>query len=305
MKPKDAKEVLLGLSTDPDLPAKLEELDDRRRELYEGRTPYIVAKRDAGKVEPPEGERPDPVDVSGDSARLEELQAAQRAHQEAWREADAAARESADKIKEYEATIEELLRRLEKGRAMLAEENERQEQLAGRLEDLEENPVDHSGEIAAIKDRLAKANETSAVLEQWRQYDIAQARLEQAQHRERELTALIQDVDDAKDTLLVTAGPPIEGLTFNDDGEPMLNGRPLAQASGAERIRVAVEVALIANPDLAVCLVDEANDMDLDSLAALDELAKERGFQILACRIGLEGPGDVVVEDGVAKGGAQ
>jgi len=43
------------------------------------------------------------------------------------------------------------------------------------------------------------------------------------------------------------------------------------------------------------------NDIDLDGLEELDRLAKAHGMQVWAARIGLEGPGEIVVEDGEAR----
>ncbi len=38
-----------------------------------------------------------------------------------------------------------------------------------------------------------------------------------------------------------------------------------------------------------------------EALEALRALAEEHDFQIWACRIGIEGPGEVVIEDGEAR----
>ena len=101
--------------------------------------------------------------------------------------------------------------------------------------------------------------------------------------------------------MIAAAGIPVPGLTFDPEtAEPQLNGFPLALASGGERIRMAVAVALAVDPELRVCLVDEANDLDLEALEELDRLATEHGFQVFACRIGLEGAGEIVVDDGEA-----
>ena len=100
--------------------------------------------------------------------------------------------------------------------------------------------------------------------------------------------------------LLADAGIPVEGLSFDEEGEIILNGRPLAVASGSEKIQMAVDVAVAADPDLKACLVDEANDMDLEMMEALYERALATGFQIFVCRIGLEGKGHVEVVDGCA-----
>ena len=67
-----------------------------------------------------------------------------------------------------------------------------------------------------------------------------------------------------------------------------------------------VQMAFAADPDLRVCLLDdEGNSLDLEGMEELDRLAKSKNFQVFICRIGLEGGGEIVVEDGVAKSSAK
>ena len=118
---------------------------------------------------------------------------------------------------------------------------------------------------------------------------------------ESRLTKELKEQKSEEVKLLDEAGIPVKGIGFDEEGNPQLNGRSLAVASGRERIEVAVTVALAADPEIRVCLVDEANDLDLEALESLDALAKEHQFQIWVVRIGLEGDGEIVCEDGVAK----
>jgi hypothetical protein len=93
----------------------------------------------------------------------------------------------------------------------------------------------------------------------------------------------------------------VDGISFAPDGAVLLNNRDLAVASGFERIRMAFRVAVAANSRLKAVLVDEGNDLGLDGLKELDALCHETGIQGFLCRIGLEGPGEIVVEDGEAR----
>lgn len=100
LKPAEQAEVLLGLSSDPDLKAKLDQNAAEEAELYEKRTDWIRDQRRYSAVPEPEGPRPDPIDVSAEMKRLGELQAIERELQDAVRSVDrardAARRQAAD-----------------------------------------------------------------------------------------------------------------------------------------------------------------------------------------------------------------
>lgn len=164
-----------------------------------------------------------------------------------------------------------------------------------------ELPADPTEELEQVRARIAAAETVQKSVQPWEAWERAQAEEAEASERVAALSGEMAALEDQERALIASAGIPVEGLGFAENGGPILNGRPLAVASGAERIRLAVGVALAANPDLRIALVDEANDMDLDGLQALDELARAHGFQVWAARIGLEGPGEIVVEEGTAR----
>lgn len=165
-------------------------------------------------------------------------------------------------------------------------------------------PADVSEEMEAVQQKLSLASLVERAIEPWRRWESATAELKALDEQEENLTTELGSLRRRESELLEKAGIPIAGLSFSEKGEPLLNGRPLALASGRERIDFAVQVALAADPDLRVCLVDEANDLDLDALEQLDALARAHAFQVWVVRIGLEGPGEITVEDGEAIGAA-
>lgn len=293
LRPREKADLLLGLGKDPDLATKLEALDAERKRLYDERTPWITAKRAASRVPEPDYARPEPVDVSAEMERLAKLEAEQRER--------VAITADIQRVDEGIASVDEQIAELERKLEALRDRRARGEKLRAELVAKRDAIPDRTAAIEAVRAHIADAQAIDEQIRPWEEYDRAQERLQEARARERELTEAIQRVDEEKTRLLAEAAIPVTGLSFAEDGTPLLNGRPFEEASGAERIRLAVEVAMAANPKLRICLLDEANDLDLDSLAALDALAKEHGFQVWAVRIGLEGPGEIVVEDGEAR----
>lgn len=307
LKPERLTEILLGLAADPDLKAKLDAVRGRYTELYEERTPHIAEKRRCKAVPKPEGERPNPVDVSGEMERLRELQAADRERGDLVRHANRLYDEVAEaKRREKEAAehIQDLERQLERAREDL-KLRRRETKLATTAaetarEEVEATP-DPTDDIEAVQARISEADAVNARLEPWREYERAQESLEKATKTVEALTDRMEETKGEEQRLIAESGIPVEGLTFDPEtAEPLLNGRPLAVASGGERIRMALDIAIAADPELKVVLVDEANDLDLEMLEALRVEAEERGYQIWVCRIGLEGGGQIIVENGVA-----
>jgi hypothetical protein len=285
-------ELLLSLSPDEDLPERVAEIRFRRKEAFEERTHWIRQQRAARTVEPPEGERPEPVDVQEVQARLYEISTAQARRAAYLRDA-----ERADTAAERERdVIADLLKRLAEAEARLEGfeiEAAGARELAGKIED-------HAEEIEALNMKIADAQAIDEQLAPWREYDRSLEREAEATERVSALTAVVEGCDSELAELLAVSGIPVPGLSFDAEGTPLINGRPFSDASGAERITVAVAVALAVKPDLRLCLLDEANDCDLDMLVELHRLAQDHGFQVWAVRIGLEGAGEVVVHDGEA-----
>jgi hypothetical protein len=176
-----------------------------------------------------------------------------------------------------------------------------EEEHGNSVKELREMP-ELADDILAVTDRISESEAILESLEPWKAWDKAQVEAQEASTQVKLLTAQINDVKDKERELMQDAGIPIENLSFAEEtGEPLLNGHPLSVASGRERIDVAVKVAFAANPDLKVCLLDEATALDPDALLALHDRAVEYDFQIFAVTFISGGESEIVVEDGVAK----
>lgn len=293
LKPEKQRDVLFSIAKDPNLPTQLAAVRADRQTLYEQRTPHISMARRMRQTPQPDGERPERVDVSADMRELEELEQQAKGVQARRRTRDNAAVE-VKRLKESIAVQE----------ARLAEEKRRLASLVEGFVVMEEELAtlaDPAEQITAVRARISSASERAKALRPWEEYDRAQREAVDHEQEVARLTAALEAAERHERELLEGAGIPVEGLGFDAaSGEPTLNGRPLSVASGRERIQLAVAVALAANPELRISLLDEANDLDLESMEELKRLAVEHDFQIWAVRIGLEGPGEIVVEDGVA-----
>lgn len=111
-------------------------------------------------------------------------------------------------------------------------------------------------------------------------------------------TAEIEAIDAEKAAMLAAVTFPVPGLSFGADGGVTFQGVPLAQASGAERIRVSMAIALAANPQIRVVLIRDASLLDEDSMADVVALAEAADAQVWLERVGTADPEAVVIVDG-------
>lgn len=304
LKPENQAEILLSLSSDPELKRKLDENAEREQRIYEERTPRISEKRRLAAVKEPAGERPDPIDVSGEMKVLGKLQREQRERQDAergLRRLEDERRQNLEAQAKARSRVRQLEEALESAREEVESSVERGEQIAeaiaGQSRALED-ATDPAARIAEVTDRIERADQVQKALEPWREWERAQEKLAEETEAVERLTEELREVRKERTDLIANAEFPIEGLDFTPEGEVRLNGLPLEQASGRERIELAVMAAMESNPGLGVILIDEGNDLDQDALDWLHEMALENGLQPIVARLGLEGPGELEVVDG-------
>lgn len=288
------RDVLFSIAENPDLLKKVEGVRQKREATYSKRTPLISRRRQLTKVEKPEGERPEPIDTSSEMQKLTELRERQEERQEAHKDLE----DARQGVRRAQLEVERLEKELAKAREELGSWEKAVDDAGAALEELE----DHTEEIEALQGRIATASEVQKEIAPWERWDEAKSELDAIRKREEKLTTEIAELEKEEASLLEDAKIPVEGLSFNEEWEPLLNGRSFELASGRERIDAAYEVAVAARPQLKVILLDEANDLGLEDLKRLNERATQDGFQVLATRIGLEGEGEIVVDDGEAWG---
>lgn len=85
----------------------------------------------------------------------------------------------------------------------------------------------------------------------------------------------------AKKDALAAAKFPIDGLSFEGQ-QIMYNGQPLSQASQAERLRVAMAIALAMRGQVAPIILRDASVLDRASIAEVEALANKHGAIVFA-----------------------
>jgi hypothetical protein len=242
-------------------------------------------------------------------AEVRRLQAQDKERADAAREVTQALRrvEITDRdITTGEAKAEELRRHLSDVETDLA-------MLRGRRDELQRDAEakataagampDPTEAIEAYMAHIASAEAVARSLRPWEAYDGAQADAERATAEAARITAAVDAVEADRVALIEAADIPVPGLSFNPEGEPIYNGRPLELASGGERVRIALAVAKAAG--LGFTLIDEGDVLDDDMLAEIDaEARQDPGVQVLICSVGRSGPGLVQVVNGEAREGA-
>lgn len=170
--------------------------------------------------------------------------------------------------------------KLDKTRASVDESNQRRDEIDAELARAGEHNRKAIQAEAHMK-RRAEAGETVEKL---------------AKERD-ELTKVIETIDNRKAEILGAAKLPVDGLSVDDEGIT-LSGVPFAQASGAEKLRVALALAIAASPGLADVWIRDGALLDDESLALVKAHAKSTGNCVWIERVGTADDDVIVIADG-------
>jgi len=217
------------------------------------------------------------ADADAGKQRVERLE---RELEQARAELPAKERVAADREAELAAARE----RLAAAAAAWLELAPRREQLDADLA----RATEHNRAVFAAEAQMTRRSEASAAVDKLKG-DVA------------ELAKALATIDQRKAAILAAAKLPVDGLTIDDDGL-VLHGVPFAQASGAERLRVALALAIAASPGLNDVWIRDGALLDDDSLELVAKHAAAAGKRIWIERVGERDPGVIVIQDGQVRG---
>lgn len=165
-----------------------------------------------------------------------------------------------------------------------AEIEQMEEQLAKAKNDLSEalatvDPNAKPIDLDAIQSQIDGAEETNRLVRKKQERGSLQFQYDATTDQAEALTAKLGEIDKTKSDGLAAAKFPVEGLGFTEEGVTY-NGVPFKQASTAEQIRVSMAMAIALNPALRVIRISDGSLLDSDSLALVEETAREHDFQI-------------------------
>jgi DNA repair exonuclease SbcCD ATPase subunit len=162
--------------------------------------------------------------------------------------------------------------------------------------------VAQAGPSGNLHEQLASASALNREAAAYQQDEASAAALGAALGEAQDLAAKCElalvEIQKRKAKILADAQLG-NGITINDDGV-MLNGLPLEQASGAEQLRVALDLAMAANPELRDIWIKDGALLDDDHRAALEQLAQNADVRLWVEVVG-EQPGSVVIVDGMVE----
>lgn len=290
MKPADQLEEVRKVAPLP------REVDDYRRgidESYERRTEKNRrAKELAGKLAGAPTQAPARVhDVAAITDRLENvgrLNAARAAER----------RRRADEALSIRHDGHEVDRLIEEAEAMQRKAAELQASREARSAALEAlPPVADDEDAAAIRADLeaARAEERAAL--EWETVERDRRQLAALEEESRAFTSVIETLEAKVREAVAAATMPVPGLRYGDKGLEF-NGHPLEQASGAERLRVALGLAMAQRPGLRVVRIKDGSLLDARSLAMVADMAAAQDFQVWIERVDTTGRVGVVLEEG-------
>jgi DNA repair exonuclease SbcCD ATPase subunit len=307
---KEQRAQLMKLIKDAD---RIVDLDGKKARAFDRRTEVgrDLTKAEGELARLPEATAGTPIDVAKLTAESRELAEKQRAGDglgAVLREAEASAARANDQHGNHVQQIEEMKQKLErliemthsfeaestKRRAVVDEAKAKLESSAAEWAKLapRRDQVDaelakadgHNREVYAAEAQAKRRVETAAAIAKLRSdYD--------------DLTKGLKAIEARKAEVLAAAKLPVDGLALADDGI-LLNGVPFAQASDAERLRVALALAIAGSPQLGDVWIHDGALLDDDSLELVAKHAAAAGKRVWLERVGTKDVGVIEIRDG-------
>lgn len=288
-----------------DKDGEIAKLDARRDRLFARRTEVARdVKRVAGALASagPPVDAPDPIDVSALSQELQQIGDQTRDLERAMARRDAAS----GLVTRTSVAVDAARAALERAKLDL----ERAEQACLDARDKEFKAL---GEIPAVAKSGLEQRQAQIQAEIGRAFahNSAVAKAQAAEARRRELVAeheaatgahgqLEADmaaIDEAKHARLAAAALPVDGLGITAAGVTY-RGALLANASGAQRMQVAIALAIAAQPQLRDVWIRDGAIISEHSLAEIAEMARAGGVRVWIERVETRDPGCIEIRDG-------
>lgn len=287
--PKDKARALLDTLG---IAVQLDELDRKERTLYDDRT---AIGRIADAKEKHAQEMPEYPDAPEEPVSISELIQAQQAILQ--RNAERQAR--TDEIAQLRDQKQLWNDRVEKAKDELARAEEMLANYAGKLataEAYEQTPMEST---EALERNIAQHESINAQVAANTAKALAQDEAHQLRRQYDDLTRQIEQLRLDRMALLDGCKLPLEELTV-EEGELVYRRQRWDCMSGAEQIRVGIAITSAMNPECRFVLVDKLEQLDIDTMRALDEWLKERDLQVIATRVSTD-PEEctIIIEDGL------
>ena len=274
---KQQKEVLLGMI---DLPMDLDELDLKRKGIYDKRTDV---NRDIKRLEGQRDGIPNLPDVPDEEESAVDVMADMQAATE-----QIAANDTLRKDLEYaiqnSATIDASLSHNEQEIHRLTELGDklRHEFRTAKMNEISiKEQVDSlfDPDLEQFKCKLEDVEQINVQVRQKQDRTRIIMHINDLQADRAILSNDIKEIDALKTKTISEAGMPVDGLGFNESGVTF-GDVPLSQCSDGQKRLISARIGMAMNPDLRVLWVNDASLLDSDSINDLKAMADEKGYQL-------------------------
>lgn len=267
---------------------KLAELAKREKEKYDTRT---MVGREADKKQKAAEDMPWHEDAPAEPVSVSELVKQQQ---------DILARNGIKE--EHRRNFQAYNSELERVNAELKRLSTRREELIAKIkaasdEDFTlESTEELESQIANFEEVNRKVSENA---ERTRRLEEADALSDQRDA----LTKEIEQIRADRMALLKDADFPLEGLSVNDDGELVYDGKAWDCMSGSQQLIVSCAIASKINPACRFVRMDKLEQLDLTTLGKFDEWLRSQDLQCIATRVSQGDECTLIIEDGEVKEG--
>lgn len=278
MKPKDKATLvqeMLGLD--------LSKYDDEYKTVFEQRTELgrdgkrLAAQLDAAVKH--DDAPSDEVKVVDLMAELEGLQQDARAHANMEKLADDLRNHQVEYTKIADSLVEQiqaLQKQLAETKEKIAVKEKGEANARKKLAEMR----DCTAEIAAIKEKIAKADEVNRKVRDNAAREVLEAEVKKSRGDYQKLTDRLKEIQEERAEVVANAKWPIDGMSLTEDGL-LMNGLPFEQSSTSQRIMASVAVGMALNPKLRLLVCQHGSDLDNDTLDALAKIVEEQDFQMI------------------------
>lgn len=306
----DTKKAAMLLKAFPELAAALQGLDVQIAELYQQRTITGRDKDQKAKYAaelPYHDDAPDvPLSGSDMAKKMQEALSVNARNAEIRRTAT--------------ACQQAIQRKMDDAKRLALRVTELEEMLARAMREHEEAELAVNSAKAAFDEATAKTTglkdtDTTAIETELEQIDIINSAVrDNMNKREAEevaaklgkdyarLSSEIEELRQKRLDLLAGVNMPMEGLSIDEDGCLIFNGRKWDCMATSEQYRVATALASSLKPSCKFVLLDRIEAMDTKTLAEFDAWLSARGLQGICTRVSEGAECHIIIEDGtVAK----
>ena len=156
-------------------------------------------------------------------------------------------------------------------------------------------------DLTQFKEKLAEIEKTNKAVRHAQAYRSTVEQVQKLTVESNRYTAQLKKMDVDLKKQIQGAKLPVPGLSFSEDGNLLYDDLPFSQAGDAERLAVAVGIAMAQNPRLRIIRIRDGNGFDEKALDAIEAMCKEDNYQVWMEKIVKGARAGILIEDGEIK----